>query len=455
MPYQLLIGPVLGKISKNNKVPILIECESSNSHEQITLCVYSDGQEQTYMFDYSSEPMLLYIDLLNNTSIHTIKFKNVCVIDNYAECKFNPINTGTAIISCDGDGMYHYDTGIKSHAWNSLNNSDITNAIHIGDQVYIDDVYNSTRITADSSDTEMRTIFTDEIKSVYHSSWFVCKSKQQFLANHLNIMIIDDHDVYDNFTSIDFEMNKYDRKMKIFLDVASKLAAIYQIGLSQSDVHISDYTDLRNISKVTTLESIHTKFIIVNSRLTKSYSHMFGDDILEQIELEANNSNHKKIVLVDQVSPFIVSNCITNMKFLFSMSGIDITDHVTYNQQWIKDYKRLFDIMFNIEKTKTIAYVTGDLHVGQEHTLFRSCDGREMHCMTSSPLSSNVGLKNFGYIAHCIFNLTAQSYNGYTYINKFVYANNYVIIHDRYNCLCASNSKDEPFENIVARFPNK
>ena len=263
------------------------------------------------------------------------------------------------------------------------------------------------------------------------------------------------NDIYDNFTSIDFAMNKYDRKMKIFLDVASRLAAIYQIGLSQGRIRITDYNDLRKLDKVTTLESKHTKFIIVNSRLTKTYEYMFGQEVLKQIETEANNSDHKKIVLVDQVSPFIVTHWLTKMRFMFDMAGIDITDHVTYNRQWINDYKRLFDLLFDVDKNKTIAYVTGDLHIGQEHNLFRSNDGREMHCITTSPISSTVGCENFGPVADSLFNSLSQSYDGYTYTNRFIYANNYAIIRDKQNELYMSNDKHIPFENVVMRFPNR
>lgn len=455
MTYDLILGPVVGKITSDNKIPILIECASSKSFDKIRLCVHSGETDREYTFEYKNEPMLLYIDLLNDTDLHLIHFENVFVNRTFAQCSIHPVNTGTAIISCDGDGVYRYDTGMKDHAWNSLNESNITNAIHIGDQVYIDDIYATTRITKGMDDLEIQRIYTEEIKRAYKASWFDCEPKRLFLANHSNIMIIDDHDIYDNFTSIDFAMNKYDRKMRIFLDVASRLAAIYQIGLSQGRIRITDYNELRKLDKVTTLESEHTKFIIVNSRLTKTYEYMFGEDVLKQIETEANNSDHKKIVLVDQVSPFIVTHWLTKMKFMFDMAGIDITDHVTYNKQWIKDYRHLFDIMFNVDKNKTIAYVTGDLHIGQEHTLFRSEDGREMHCMTTSPISSNIGFDDLGSLANLLFDTLVQSYEGYTYTNRFIYANNYAIVRDKCDELFMSTDKRRPFENVVNRFPNR
>jgi len=190
MSYKLLLGPVLGKITADNRIPILIECdkfptETTTPPEHIRLCVRSDGQEKQYTFEYSDQPKLIYVNLLNNKSTHDIVFENVQCKSKPAECKFNPVNVGTAIVSCDGDGVYHYNTGVKDCAWTSLNNSPITNAIHIGDQVYIDDVYKTSRITDKSSDEEIYNIFTEEIKKVYRKSWFDCEPKRLFLASHV------------------------------------------------------------------------------------------------------------------------------------------------------------------------------------------------------------------------------------------------------------------------------
>jgi hypothetical protein len=214
--------------------------------------------------------------------------------------------------------------------------------------------------------------------------------------------------------------------MDVFINVAAKIAGEYQIGLSQ-DVAITKFSDLRNIAKVSFLEGADMKFMIVNTRLTKTDKWMF-DDATKQI-IRENIQTEKKLIFVDQVSPFIVSHNYTQFKSLFKLGGIDITDHITYSASWINDYNWLFDILSQ-SNAREIVYATGDLHVGQNHTLIGQY--RNIQCLTSSPMSSNVAMKPDSLMRFAA-DFISQKYERFSYTNNFICYNNFVVISNKLN----------------------
>ena len=421
------LGPVVGKVETD--VRILLECDNKSSI-QITITLYAGFAIQTKTVNLVPGPNLLIIDLLDHNSPHSIVFENVWSMNKKTICTFDPIINGTCIISCDGDGVYHYNTGNKKTAWDLASSKSATHAIHIGDQVYIDDAYANgmKRVTKQTTDTEIIAMFESEIRNIYYNSWFLCLEKQNFLATHVNTMIVDDHDIYDNFTSTDFLKKVYTKpKMKLFLDVASRIAGEYQISLTQS-VKVETFEQLKDITKVTILEDKNIKFIIINSRVSKTQTGMFDSNTKQLICNNITGIFRKKLVVVDQVSPFLLSHKFMQVKLFFTLCGIDITDHVTYRDCWIRDYNWLFGTMCSSD-AKKIVYVTGDLHVGQEHVLFRNIDGKEIKCLTSSPMSSNVGLPK-NYIMDKLIKTCSQQYTGFNYKNNLIHKNNFVVVTD-------------------------
>ena len=134
---------------------------------------------------------------------------------------------------------------------------------------------------------------------------------------------------------------------------------------------------------------------------------------------------YKKLIVVDQVSPFVVATELTYFTSLFKYAGIDITDHVTYKQDWIQDYEWLFNKMCQTH-AQSLVYVTGDLHVGQNHIMTNSYN-REIHCLTSSPMSSNLAFKHKNNYRG-LLNSLSQSFAGFTYTNGFICQNNFVVV---------------------------
>jgi len=425
--YHVKLGPVVGKID-DGIVRILLECDNSINCN-LKIKVFSQNFVLEKIVNCFVGPNIFVVKLLNNEEPHTIEFTNTISNKNSAVCTFTPIITATAIISCDGDGVYHYKTGNKAASWNTANCCNVSHAIHIGDQVYIDDAYSSgmNKITLKMSDEQAKLVFENEIRQIYYDSWYKCEEKRKFLASHSNIMIIDDHDIYDNFTSVDFLENVYVKpRMKLFMDVAARIAGEYQIGLSQ-DTIIENYDQLRNIEKVTILENDDIKFVIVNSRLTKSQQYMFDADTQTQILGHIQNINQKKVVFVDQVSPFLLSHQYMQVRAFYKMGGIDVTDHVTYKNEWINDYNWLFSSLSN-SNAKHVVYVTGDLHVGQHHYLTpNNKDKKKIRCLTSSPMSSNVGLPDNCIIRWLLSNFS-QQYTNFEYDSNCVFHNNFVVV---------------------------
>jgi hypothetical protein len=421
--YTAILGPVVGTIC-DNKIRILLECaykhEACNNSLHIT--VSSGGMSESYEVPYKNGAMILRLELLTLDEIHTISFDNVLCDNLPVICSFNPKISSVAIISCDGDGVYHYNTGNKNKVWNLANKTSISHALHIGDQVYVDDAYDIGIKRIDETGFDPSKVFDDEIRKIYYASWFKCREKHVFLANHCNFMCIDDHDIYDNFTSDDFKSTR--KYMDIFLDVAARIAGEYQIGLSQ-DVNVRWFSDLQHIRKVSFLENENMKFIIVNSRLTKTSECMF-DDTTKQI-IRENVITDKKLIFVDQVSPFIVSHTLTQFKTLFKFVGIDITDHITYKQCWIDDYNWLFRTLIQ-SNAREIVFATGDLHIGQNHDLIsKKKQTQRIHCLTSSPMSSTVAMKPDSQMLYIADFISAQ-YTGFSYTNDFICYNNFVVI---------------------------
>lgn len=408
------LGPIVGTI-QNNQVRILFECSNC---KELEFSISAGKEMIQYKRDYN---LITTIDLLNGDP-HTI------IINGIYECSFDPIVKHVAIISCDGDGSYKYNNGSKIKSWHQANNVRVTHALHIGDQVYIDDVYDTgiQRMQEKNGGKSIEQIFDEEIRAMYRESWFLNEEKRRFLATHSNFMMIDDHEIYDNFTSPKFDKSK--PHMQTFLDVASRIAGEYQIGLSQ-DVEINGFTDLWKIKKIHVLQNKYMKFVIVNSRLMKTDKQMFDRSALKPY-LHVNDIQDKLIV-VDQVSPFVAAHQYTWFKQLFSLVGLDITDHVTYNQSWIADYEWLFDKLCD-SNAKEIVYVTGDLHVGQNHTLFSTNNTRKIQCLTSSPMSSNVAIPE-KYNFKSLFTGLSHKFTGFRYTNNFVCLNNFVVISKHQN----------------------
>lgn len=404
------LGPIVGAIT-NNQVRILFE---SNCAE---LCFSVSAGNQTAEYTRPNQ-LITTIDLLNEEEPHTI------TINCLYKCSFDPIVNSVAIISCDGDGFY-YNNGIKREAWKTANNVPTTHAIHIGDQVYIDYAYDIgiKRILVENN---IEYIFDEEIRAIYRNSWFKNKEKRRFLATHSNIMMIDDHDIYDNFTSPNFD--KCRPHMRTFLDVAARIAGQYQIGLTQ-DVEIKCFADLWKIPKtIHILQNKYMKFVIVNSRLMKTETQMFDKDELQtHLHLDCEQ---EKLIVVDQVCPFIVAHKYTVFSQLFTLLGFDIADHVTANQSWIADYEWLFQKMCDSNATKLV-FVTGDLHVGQNHTLYSNKKNRNIRCLTSSPISSNVG----GLNSNFIIDVLSQKFKGFSYSQNLICHHNFVVVSRRENNL--------------------
>jgi hypothetical protein len=422
------LGPVVG-ITENDKIRILLECDNKIS-VNIKLTVYSGKEIENQNIVIYPGSNIILVNLLDISKNHKVVFENVFVCDKQATCSFDPVIKETAIISCDGDGLYHYKTGNKQKAWKTVKNVGVNFAIHIGDQVYVDDAYKTgmKHINKQTTNEQATAIFEKEIRQIYYDSWFNCEEKRFFLASCSNIMIIDDHDIYDNFTSYDFLENVLTMdRMNLFINVASKIAGEYQISLSQNK-RILNYQDLLSISKVTVLENTKTKFVIVNSRLTKTPNHMFDIKTKQLITNNVTLFTKKKIVFVDQVSPFLLSHQYTQVRLLYKIAGIDITDHITYNKKWIADYNWLFNTLCTKDSNKVV-YVTGDLHAGQNHELVRNIDSKRIRCLTSSPMSSNIGLPNNSVVKYLMDNCS-QQYDGFSYDNNLIYKNNFVVVTD-------------------------
>jgi hypothetical protein len=313
--YVAKLGPVVGTIA-NNHIRVLLECDFSLSPTPIHLTISAGGETKSLQIPYANGSVILRLELLHPTETHVITFDNVMSDNQLAVCSFNPVVSSVAIFSCDGAGA-HITAQAKS--WNLANNTKISHALHIGDQVYVDDAYDIGMKRIADTGLDATFVFDEEIRKIYYQSWFQCREKRVFLANHINMMIIDDHDIYDNFTSADFRDNVYPRKyMDVFINVAARIAGEYQIGLSK-DATISRFSDLRKIAKVSFLESDDMKFVIVNSRLTKTDKWMFDDATKQTIR--ENIQTEKKLILVDQVSPFIISHNYTKFKSLFKLGG--------------------------------------------------------------------------------------------------------------------------------------
>jgi hypothetical protein len=416
------LGPVIGTICDNH-IRILLECDFSlfELDKPIQITVSSGGETTTQYFPYKNGAMILRLELLNREDTHILTFDNLLSDDQLTICSFNPVVSSVAVISCDGV------TDNKAKAWDLANNTKISHALHIGDQVYVDEAYDIGMKRIDDTGLDAAYVFDEEIRKIYYDSWFHCREKRAFLANHINIMIIDDHEIYDNFTSTDFRENVYPRKyMDVFINVAARIAGEYQIGLSQ-DAIVAKFSDLRKIDKVSFLEGDDMKFVIVNSRLTKTDKWMFDDATKQTIR--ENIQTEKKLVFVDQVSPFIVSHNYTQFKLLFKLGGIDITDHITYNECWVRDYNWLFDILSQ-SNAREIVYATGDLHVGQNHTLFGKSG--TIQCLTSSPMSSNVAMKPDSPMRF-LADFIAHKYDGFSYTNNLICHNNFAVITNKLN----------------------
>jgi len=431
--YNVKLGPVVGNII-NDSVRILLECDNTIPTVLI-LILYSETKSMCIDYEIACGPNIITVPLLEPKSKHKIIFENAYIGENQSNCSFDPIMKSVAIISCDGDGVYHYNTGNKKKAWNMASNIGATHAVHIGDQVYIDDAYQigMKRITKETTDEDTKQIFDNEIRKIYYDSWFKCDEKRMFLANHSNIMLVDDHDIYDNFTSVDFIANVLTMdRMNLFIDVASKIAGEYQISLAQN-CQITNCLQLYNISKVLFLENERTRFIIVNSRLTKNQKCMFDIETKQIIVNNMSGNKNKKLVFIDQVSPFIVSHQYTQFPTIYKALGFDIKDHITYNSYWVNDYNWLFSVLCWSDACK-IVYVTGDLHCGQEHDLVRDRDNKRIKCFTSSPISSNYGAQNI--FLGCVISNFSQQYKGFSYKNNLIHANNFVVVTDNDEQMC-------------------
>ena len=167
--YNVKLGPVVGKID-SGYVRILLEFDNT-ANCNLFLKVLSRSVIVEKMVNCFVGSNIFVIKLLNNEHKHTIEFKHAISNNTIAVCTFTPIVTATAIISCDG-----LDKENKQRSWNNANHSGVSNAIHIGDQVYIDNAYSvgMSKITPEMTDKQAELIFSSEIRQIYYDSWYKC-----------------------------------------------------------------------------------------------------------------------------------------------------------------------------------------------------------------------------------------------------------------------------------------
>ena len=325
--------------------------------------VYKDTYNKTHDIEVKKNVAFcirLLIDddnLQDDTKMVNYKYKVRCndemitgsfkIIGN--KCK-NNLNFG--FVSCNDNcgeiqwNTYHNSTG---NMWKEISNENFDMILHYGDQIYADSVlqlYRDKKITKNE--------IYKYISMLYQATYNE-KYQGKSMRNCLNLMILDDHDVANNYLTPYYENTDKDEMCNIYSPIALRAYRDYQCSLRENN--FNDLT--KNYSYSAAIGKYN--LIFIDERNSFKYKTAINNYNIKFVKKEIYNSVGKDILLIsprpighlDKFSAWVVGKMFGD--------GVDQIFHpINYNNT-IRLRETLFDYK-KINKKNIFYIISGDVH---------------------------------------------------------------------------------------------
>lgn len=319
MTELFVLSPIVGEVTSSSAVVLFV-----TSHTvQLKLVVKRD-----YIIQAAAlQPTRIFIADLKPNQLYSLRIfyqnENVHIqrISTYAPRHL-------AIVSCD-----YPELDTANSLWHSLSDHQIDLTLHLGDNVYADEVYwRAQNLLEESSLIEAQPIIASEYAARYHYTW---NRWAPLLRDSSHLIIPDDHEIVDNFTESNAvteialnTIDKYEHALWRFFPI-ERYGSSYWVG------HTLIYMCTR----------IYTKDGPVNSEILT--------DILRQA------SEAQTLILCLSTAPLF------NLE---GWAGWIVRKAYSENLVWTDAkllllYKALFEWLATNSERKAII-IAGDLHIG-------------------------------------------------------------------------------------------
>eukprot|EP01120_Amphizonella_sp_Union-15-10_P010415 TRINITY_DN415_c0_g1_i3.p1 TRINITY_DN415_c0_g1~~TRINITY_DN415_c0_g1_i3.p1 ORF type:complete len:645 (+),score=136.73 TRINITY_DN415_c0_g1_i3:145-2079(+) len=256
--------------------------------------------------------------------------------------------------------------------------------IHGGDQVYTDLPYPWIWKTIPAlkgfTSSGMRTVFdtkfewTTELENqvddfyfnLYRRSWSVPSIKTIF-ATSANVMMWDDHDIFDGYGSYSDSVQQSNTFRKIF-GIAKKYFCLFQLGCLPESPPSSTLADQDHLSQMYYVNGIGIASLDLRSERSKST--VLSDKTWKAFQsyLDKNLKSDIHHLLVLSSVP-VVYNVFQMTEKIMEGTKMevedDLGDHWGHSQHK-KEQKRFVKMLLNFAETKKcrVSIISGDVHVG-------------------------------------------------------------------------------------------
>ena len=398
---NLTVGPVIGRTTTHS-VRILLETLEATVYT-LVLIDTSDGGNGTQIEREISlprrVPVVTYIDGLEPSTPYTLEIEGE-EVGRFRTLGVRARGLRAGIVSCNkpSDGVLD---GSEASLWETLGDKapELDVVFHVGDQVYADPAYQAVLDLVESGqlapeDERWVDVVSELYRNFYRRNWSAPATRRA-LASVSNVFIWDDHEIRDDFGSIEGDADPESLAYKIGL-VARMVYREYQAALTrqESEIYTSDLEHLM-------YRMGNVGIVILDQRGGRSfYKAVNGDDEsadegylgrAQWDDLEREIVHQDGMFASDDVQHLVVATSVPLVYLNSVLTDVgaqvdsinDLKDHWAYGEHEAEQ-SRMIDMLLNWKygdahattpyNDRTVTIVAGDVHVGL-HSLIRRPNG--------------------------------------------------------------------------------
>ena len=412
---EIQIGPIVGHVDSHS-ARVMMQLESRAHVEARLQKVDSPGSRRATANATDGRPFILHFEDLDEDSLYDLVFSapeelwpEDREVVRVRTPPLNPSSVSVAVVSCNrskrpDQAPLYEDLWYRLHGELVGRNTDHSVVLHIGDQVYCDDIYAACThlLEIDSTSSEFREACGLLYRSVYHNAWGAGRAINAIFRSFPNLMIWDDHDIVDDWGR--------------HAEQRGKDRADYQVGLIARDA-FRGYQRSLGPERHQLLGDNSEGFWVRHGRLgvvtlDVRSSRSFEYDPKQPMLGRKQWKFLKEVVLADQEVdtlvvaspvPFVLFDHKTTTKTVRRMDlaemvgwknvrGIDDIYDQWFTPSHTRELFELFDCLRHwrdgTERKREVVLVGGDAHVGMDADIYYE-GSKLFRYLVSSPIAGD------------------------------------------------------------------
>ena len=390
---SIRIGPIIGSVTEST-ARILVEFTLAG---QVTMILTDKGNGRTFKSTLTVQakfPIVFKFSGLSKYTVYTISFSPNLTTVSGSAASFRTLrgdltstNFNVAFISCN-DIVYAKSLGITNNLWTDLalkvENGQVDYVIHFGDQVYLDhdawlgntsNAYTATQNKYGSLDfTKYSEEIRDAIRQVYFDTW-TFQPTADLLSHVPNIMMPDDHDIFDNFgwKSTLFDTSSFD----YFWSKQARFVFYQYQRQLREDIDFANYEQTSNEFFSVILNKVG--FIFLDIRGIRTWHKVAGDPDSElgSLQTKVVDEAFSDTGIFNDVRAVVVVSTIPIVLFPKQITQaaekyvVDLEEHWDYKHE--DELHTFFDLLRRWQSknpNKELLIVGGDVHLGGHTELY-------------------------------------------------------------------------------------